>query len=130
MPFDGRDFARQSEMLCKLEAVTELLRTEERWCKRQLKTWDDRRCILGALMHVGGNAQLGEVILCAARELTGKSYRGVESFNDATTTTHPMVLAILNRSRDIILSGRVHVTKRPTVEARVRGFYAALARIG
>jgi hypothetical protein len=130
MPFDGREFGRHSEMLRKLGAVTELLGTEERWYKRELKTRDGRRCILGALMHVGGNAQLSEIILCAARELTGKPYRGVESFNDGSTTTHRLVLAVLSRSRDIILSGRVPVTNRPTVEARVRRFYAALARIG
>lgn len=70
----------------------------------------------------------------AAREFTGKSYRGVGSFNDDATTTHSLVLAVLNRSRDNILSGRVSVTNRPTVEAtvdaRVRRFSAALARIG
>lgn len=130
MPFDGRAFGCRGEMLGQLEVATDLLRTEDRWCKRTLETTDGRRCVLGALMHVGGNAQLGEVILCAARELTGKSYRGVEAFNDDPATSHALILAVLNRSRDIILSGRLPAAGRRTIEARVRSFYAALARIG
>ena len=129
MPFDGRTFGRHADMLDKLALATDLLRTEGQWCKQELKTIDGRRCILGALMHVGANARLGGVILGAVRELTGKSYRGIESFNDAPHTTHRLVVAVLERSRENILLGKVPAPPM-TVERRVRSFYAALARTG
>ncbi len=103
MPFDGRELGRNERMLYQLGEVIDLLRSEDRWCQHQMKTRDNRRCILGALMHVGANAAVADAILGAAEEITGKAYRGIEAFNDDPDTDHRLVVAVLNRSRDHIV---------------------------
>ena len=87
MPFDGRELRRNERMLYDLGEVIELLRREDKWCQPQMKTKDDRRCILGALMHVRANAAVAHAIL-GAEEIPGKAYRGVEAFNDDPNTDH------------------------------------------
>ena len=113
MPFDGRELGRNERMLYQLGEVIELLRREDKWCQHQMKTKDDRRCILGALMHVGANAAVADAILGAAEEITGKAYRGVEAFNDDPDTDHRLVIAVLNRSRDHLLLAETPFCSEP-----------------
>jgi hypothetical protein len=130
MPFDGREFGQHSRMLEKLEKVVGLLRAEDKWCQHEMKTGDGRHCILGALVHVGANSILGDVILRAANEVTGKAYGSVDAFNDDPETDHTLVRAALIRSRENILLGKAPIVPMVTVERRVRMFYSALARLG
>src|SRR5215469_10004211 len=50
MPFDGTGYEGRFEALDKMDKVIDLLAREDRWCKQQLRSYDGRRCILGAMM--------------------------------------------------------------------------------
>ena len=129
MPFDGREFEQSNLMLEKLDSVIDLLSSEDKWCKYQVRTNDGRRCIMGVLIDVDGAALLADPILAAARELTGKSHGRVERLNDHRKTDHRLVLAVLRRARENLLLGKMTSGRTPTVARRVRTFYAALARL-
>jgi hypothetical protein len=100
MPFDGREFGQRDLTIEKLDSVTDLLRTENKWCKRELKTTDGRRCILAAP--------------------TAKWH----------SSTMILELIMLARTREGILLGRIAPARTVTVARRVRTFYSALARLG
>lgn len=102
MPFDGREFGSDSLAVRKLDRVVDLLRDEGHWCKNQLRTADGKRCLLGALVDARARA-LSRGVLLAAKEVTGKSYARVESFNDDEATDHALVLSVLARTRDDLL---------------------------
>ena len=102
MPFDGAHF----EALEKIDKVIDLLAREDRWCKRQLRTHDGRRCILGAMIDADATTMLSEPILLAIKQVTGRDYRKVEVFNDNPLTSHSLVLRVLHQARDNVLSGR------------------------
>jgi hypothetical protein len=105
MPFDGID-QRRIGVLDKMDRVIELLSRERRWCKRHLRTADGRRCILGALADADAQSLQGQVLL-AIGEVTGRSYRRIESFNDDPLTTHAQVMRVLLRARENIVNGIV-----------------------
>ena len=102
MPFDGVGYS-QSEPLRKLDAVINLLDAPEKWCKGALKSQDGRYCLRGAVMSVGATDLLEPAILQAICEVTGRTLRRIESFNDYPSTTHEQVVAVLERTRDILL---------------------------
>ena len=102
MPFDGRDIGTHNPAVRKLDRAIDLLRYEDRWCKNHLRTADGRRCLLGALTDARARS-LSPSVLTAAKELTGKTYTRVESFNDDETTEHGLVLAVLHRAREDLL---------------------------
>jgi hypothetical protein len=102
MPFDGAHF----EALEKIYKVIDLLAREDRWCKRQLRTHDGRRCILGAMIDADATVVLREPILLAIKQVTGGDYGKVEVFNDSPSTSHGLVLRVLQQARDNVLSGR------------------------
>ncbi len=130
MPFDGTEFGRRDRMLGKLDHVIDLLRSENKWCKQQLRTRNGRRCILGALADADAESLLSSAILNAARELTGRSYGRIDRFNDHPKTDHRLVLATLDRTRNNILLGKITPVRTVTVARRVRTFYSSLARLG
>ena len=113
MPFDS---APQSpipseiaDKLAKMDKVIRLLSREDRWCKQQLRSFDGRRCILGAMMVADGTAVLRDPVLRAIHEVQGRDYGHhlgdwprIECFNDHPTTTHADVLKVLHRARDNI----------------------------
>jgi hypothetical protein len=105
MPFDGVQFP-PNIALEKLDRVIELLSDEDRWCKGIVRSSDGRRCIIGALIEVDGRNLLEPVIRDAVKEVTGQAHWRIERFNDAETTTHAQVLAVLQRAREDILAGR------------------------
>jgi hypothetical protein len=92
-----------------------------------VRSSDGRRCIIGALIEVDGRNLLEPVIRDAVREVTGQAHWRLERFNDAEATTHAQVLAVLQRARADILSGRTAshpLTRR--VEAACKGVLGRL----
>jgi hypothetical protein len=105
MPFDGREYERRADASDKIGQVIDLLGREDRWCKKQLRTKDGRRCIVGAIEDMDARKELASPILNAIREVTGRTYVRIESFNDDPLTTHALVVRVLRRAQDSILAG-------------------------
>jgi hypothetical protein len=116
MPFDGTGYEGRIEALDKVDKVIDLLGQEDRWCKQQLRSYDGRRCILGAMMAADATVALKEPILLAIRQVTGRDYLRIEMFNDHPLTTHGLVLRVLNQARDNIVQG---VLTRPAAPPQV-----------
>ena len=123
MPFDGVGFAFD-DRVSKVEKVIDLLATPDKWCKGNLKTPDGRYCIRGAIMAVDGADCLRPIVLRAIREVTGKHYHVIESFNDNINTDHPQVIGVLMRARDHLVAAQIMgsrcTTSTPTTSWRVR----------
>jgi hypothetical protein len=105
MPFDGVGFA-SDDLVSKMDQVISLLATPDKWCKGSYRTPDGRYCIRGAMMAVDGADCLRPIVLQAIREVTGTSYRRIESFNDHRRTHHTQVLRVLARARRHLLAGQ------------------------
>lgn len=114
MPFDGTGYEGRIEALDKMDKVIDLLSREDRWCKQQLRSYDGRRCILGAMMAADATIVLKEPILLAIKQVTGRDYLRIEMFNDHPLTTHGLVLKVLNQARENVVNG---VAERPTMVA-------------
>jgi hypothetical protein len=114
MPFDGTGYEGRIEALEKMDKVIDLLSREDRWCKQQLRSYDGRRCILGAMMAADATIVLKEPILLAIKQVTGRDYLRIEMFNDHPLTTHGLVLKVLNQARDNVVNG---VAERQPVPA-------------
>jgi hypothetical protein len=112
MPFDGTAYEARVRSLDKMDAVIDLLSHETRWCKKQLKTPDGRHCIAGAMAAVDATAEIKQAILLAIEQVTGDSYRSIESFNDHRLTTHALVLKVLGQARENILADSSTATKQ------------------
>jgi hypothetical protein len=105
MPFDGTGYEGRIEALDKVDKVIDLLAREDRWCKQQLRSYDGRRCILGAMMAADATIALKEPILLAIKQVTGRDYLRIEMFNDHPLTTHGLVVRVLHQTRENIVSG-------------------------
>jgi hypothetical protein len=105
MPFDGFGLEGRIEALEKIDKVIDLLSREDRWCKQQLRSYDGRRCILGAMMAADATIALKEPILTAIKQVTGRDYLRIEMFNDHPMTTHGMVVKVLDQARQNVVSG-------------------------
>jgi hypothetical protein len=114
MPFDGTGYEGRIEALDKMDKVIDLLAREDRWCKQQLRSYDGRRCILGAMMAADATIALKEPILLAIKQVTGRDYLRIEMFNDHPLTTHGLVVRVLQQARENVLNG---VTGRPAAPA-------------
>jgi hypothetical protein len=114
MPFDGTGYGGRIEALDKMDKVIDLLAREDRWCKQQLRSYDGRRCILGAMMAADATIALKEPILLAIKQVTGRDYLRIEMFNDHPLTTHGLVLRVLSQARENVLTG---VAERPAPAA-------------
>jgi hypothetical protein len=112
MPFDGTVYEGRVRSLDKMDKVIDLLSDEMRWCKRQLKTPDGRYCIAGAMMAVDAVSELKTPILLAIEQVTGVYHRHIEAFNDHPLTTHALVLKVLGRARENMLSDSSTATKQ------------------
>jgi hypothetical protein len=104
MPFDGTGHEGPIQALEKMDGVIDLLARPDRWCKRQLRTPDGRRCILGAMMAVDGTVALKGPILLAIKQVTARDYLRIEMFNDHPLTTHALVMQVLHQARANIVS--------------------------
>jgi hypothetical protein len=103
MPLDSLEFS-QDPMLARLARVERLLATERQWCKGRLRDSEGRHCLVGAIEAADCWPEVARVILRAAREVSGKRYWRIESFNDDPRTTHADVLAVLRRARQNIIA--------------------------
>jgi hypothetical protein len=112
MPFDGLS-SPNLLALEKLEIARELLSDPRRWCKGSLINEFGQMCTLAALRRVGAEDELKPLILSAARDVTGRTFRSIERFNDHHKTTHATVLQVLDRTRAELASGR-YVAGVPT----------------
>ena len=110
MPFDGIGYEGHIDALDRVDKVIDLLSREDRWCKQQLRSYDGRRCILGAMMAADATIALKEPILTAIKQVTGRDYLRIEMFNDHPLTSHALVVRVLNQARDNIITG---VVERP-----------------
>lgn len=111
MPFDGATFGG-NPALNGIDTVLRLLATEDRWCKGALETTDGRRCLIGAMQASDARLVLEPIVLSAIKEVTGRSYWRVKSFNDHHNTTHETVLRVLHQARDWIVTGQVGAPAR------------------
>ena len=105
MPFDGTGYEGRIDVLDRMDKVIDLLSREDRWCKQQLRSYDGRRCILGAMMAADATIALKEPILLAIKQVTGRDYLRIEMFNDHPLTTHALVLKVLTQARHNIIHG-------------------------
>jgi len=103
MPFDGTVHEGRIDALDKMDKVIDLLAREDQWCKQQLRSYDGRRCILGAMMAADATIALKEPILLAIKQVTGRDYLRIEMFNDHPLTTHPLVVRVLAQARENVL---------------------------
>lgn len=128
MPFDGVGLPADDK-LYKIDAVIELLANPERWCKGALTSHNGRHCIRGAM--IAANAiDLEAPVLAAIREVAGKRFRRIESFNDHPATEHAQMLQVLARTRDNIMAGRLGAglpAKPAGLRARIGSFGSATA---
>jgi hypothetical protein len=112
MPLDGSElFANPA--LAKLWEVECLLATEDQWCKGRLHDRKGRHCLVGAITEANARQELTRPIIRAIKEVSGKHYWRIESFNDDPSTKHQDVLRVLNRARLLIISdiARTHEPK-------------------
>jgi hypothetical protein len=117
MPFDGIDYEKRLDSLAKMDRVIALLSTEGRWCKQQLRSYDGRRCLLGAMMAADATIALREPILTAIRQVTGTDHLRIELFNDHPATSHKLLLDVLAQARGNIMTGAVDTA--PPAQARL-----------
>jgi hypothetical protein len=117
MPFDGRLHEGQIEALVKIDQVIDLLATPDLWCKGSLYLPDGRRCLVGAMEKVQAVRILRQPILNAIHEVSGTRYHHIEKFNDARSTTHPLLMSVLLKARENI---QLEFGQHPNVIAPVR----------
>lgn len=126
MPFDGTGHEGRIEVLDKMDNILDLLAREDRWCKQQLRSYDGRRCILGAMMAVDATIALKEPILMAIKQVTGRDYLRIEMFNDHPLTTHALVLQVLHQARDNVINGMLVRVPPPVSATAGTGWTGAL----
>jgi hypothetical protein len=121
MPFDGIGLEGRGVALGKIDEVIDLLATEDRWCKQQLRSYDGRRCLLAAMLAADAAVMLKEPILLGIKQITGRDYLRIEIFNDHPLTTHGLVLRVLHQARENRVAGVLQPPHRPdSVSARRR----------
>jgi hypothetical protein len=127
MPFDGIGSISE-ERLRKIDAVSNLLASPDRWYKGALTSHDGRHCIRGAILAVGASGLLEPAVLQAINDVTGKRFRRIEAFNDHPDTEHGQVVAVLARTRESIVAAAPTPTRlvrppsAPSWTGMVRGW--------
>jgi hypothetical protein len=108
VPFDGKEYIARIDAVEKIDQVIDLLSLPDRWCKGELyRRGADQRCIVGAIHAVDAVAMLRGPVLQAIHEIAGKNYQHIETFNDARSTTHALVLQVLLRARENLSGERI-----------------------
>ncbi len=105
MPFDGTGYDNRAVVLEYMDKVIALLAREDGWCKQQLRSFDGKRCVLGAMMAADSTLVLKAPIVQAIRQVTGRDYLRIEIFNDHPLTSHALVMRVLHQARDNIAAG-------------------------
>ncbi len=99
MPFDALPDRRQSYLLQKLAVVSDMLSTEQQWCKRRLRGPNGSRCLVAAVIDARARLVLYRPMLRAVRKVTGIRYRRLDHFNDEAATRFETVQEVLDRAR-------------------------------
>ena len=107
MPFDGPYDGRQSYLLQKLDAVADLLASEDQWCKGRWRNSSGSRCLVGALIDANAKLALYYPLLRAVTGVTRTRYCRLETFNDAADTDFKIVQAVLDQARIDIISSNL-----------------------
>ncbi|MGH7090279.1 MAG: DUF6197 family protein [Stellaceae bacterium] len=115
----GKTGSIDTHALAKLAIVQELLASEDRWCKGSLRDRRGRHCLLGALDAAHARHLLAPIVLNSAREVGGKRYWRIESFNDDRRTTHADILRVLYCAAGKIAAG---ATSPAAPRPRRRGY--------
>lgn len=131
MPLDDTGFRDRFDPLDKIDRVIELLATKERWCQGAFVMPDGRRCLIGAIRAVDGTPVLTRPISIAIRQVTGRRFAWIDSyniprFNDNPATTHALVLRVLFQARENIISGVVEHNVAPTWRERLSRLHRIL----
>jgi hypothetical protein len=98
MPLDGTQMF-EHPTLAKLGEVECMLATEDQWCKGRMHDRNGRHCLVGALTIANAREELTRPIIRAIKEISGKHYWRIESFNDDPNTSHQDLLRVLYRVR-------------------------------
>jgi hypothetical protein len=123
MPFDGAGFT----VLERFDAVIALLADERRWCKGSLFTAEGRMCLAGAIRSARCGPAVRPLVLDAAREVTGRRFWTIESFNDHGSTTHAVLLEVMRRTRrNMAGNGSTIAPRRPSLSERCRSLWQGL----
>ena len=109
MSFDVIGNQGQVGALDRIDEVILLLSRGDRWCKRQRRSFDGRRCLVGAMEAANAAIMLKEAILMAAKQVTGRDYLRIEMFNDHPRTNHATILKVLRQARENIITGTVEI---------------------
>jgi hypothetical protein len=105
MPFDGSATEMPRIAIDKIDRIVALLHSRDRWCQGAMEREGGTRCIVGAMRAVHAELLLERPILHAIRQVTGRDYRRIESFNDSEATTHAVVLRVLAAARETLGKG-------------------------
>lgn len=119
MPFDGIDHF-ENRTLVELGRVERLLASEQKWCKGRLRDIGGRHCLVGAIAAAEAGQDLARHVMRAVREVSGKRWWRIESFNDDPGTTHQDVLRVLRRTRENIVADLICAEER---QSRVRHWF-------
>lgn len=118
MPLDGSQMF-EHPTLAKLAEVECLLATEDQWCNGQMHDRNGRHCLVGAFAMVNAQEELTRPIIRAIKQVSGKRYWRIESFNDNPNTSHQDVLRVLYRARLILISESARPEKRKWWSAKL-----------
>jgi hypothetical protein len=80
------------------------------------------------MQAVDARQLLEPIILRAAREVGGRHYWRIESFNDNPRTTHADVLRVLRRAREHVIAGMIEGTPRPWYVRRAKALRNLFSR--
>lgn len=111
MPFDGIEHL-ENRTLAELGRVEQLLASEQKWCKGRLRDIGGRHCLVGAIAAAEAGQDLARHVMRAVREVSGKRWWRIESFNDDPGTTHEDVLRVLHRTRENIVADLICAEER------------------
>ena len=121
MPLDGSElFANPT--LAKLWEVECLLATEDQWCKSRLHDRKGRHCLVGAISEVNARQELTRPLIRAIKEVSGKHYWRIESYNDDPNTSHQDVLRVLYRARLLVIEDIARANEPKPWHMKIREF--------
>jgi hypothetical protein len=105
MPFDGLE--TPFGPLAKFDHAISLIEIPGNWIKHSYRTPRGQFCLKEALNTLGIAEVFEPIILKTAEEVMEREFCCIESFNDHPLTAHGDVVAVLRRTRENIVSGKI-----------------------
>jgi len=118
MPFDG--FETPFGQLAKFDEAISLIEAPNNWTKHTYRTPRGQYCLKEALNSVGIAEVFEPIILKTAETVMEREFCCIESFNDHPLTAHGDVVAVLRRTRENIVSGKVTLPPPGSVKLAAR----------